>query len=115
MGIDADVYVRERGVSRFNAEVQTLFRVVGIADLCLWKKKKDLYFELPPSTVKKLITGDGRAAKETVAEALASYIGEQTYQTDDESDACAVGIAWFIANGMLEPNHLDTAELLNLD
>ena len=97
------MYVRERGLSRFNAEVQALFRVVGISDLVAWKNTSDTFFEIAPSSVKKMITGDGRASKEQVASCLEQYIGPQQYESDDESDACAVGIAWLIENGFLSP------------
>ena len=102
-----DVYVRERGLSRFNAEVQALFRVVGISDLVAWRSSHDAFFELAPASVKKLITGNGKASKEQVASCLETYIGNQDYLSDDESDACAVGIAWLIDNGFLEPLNID--------
>lgn len=102
-----DVYIRERGLSRFNAEVQALFRVVGISDLVAWRSSHDAFFELAPASVKKLITGNGKATKEQVASCLETYIGNQDYLSDDESDACAVGIAWLIDNGFLEPLNID--------
>ena len=51
--------------------------------------------------MKKLLTGSGKASKEEVAEALESYVDCQTYESDDESDALAVGIAWLILNKMI--------------
>ena len=54
------------------------------------------YSELSPTTVKKLLTGSGKASKTEVAMALERYVGTQQYETDDESDAVAVGLAWLI-------------------
>ena len=59
------------------------------------------FYEIAPTTVKKLLTGSGKASKEEVAEALESYVDCQTYESDDESDALAVGIAWLILNKMI--------------
>jgi len=46
--------------------------------------------------VKKLLTGSGKASKTEVAMALERYVATQQYETDDESDAVAVGLAWLI-------------------
>ena len=88
------MFVREKGFSRFPHETQALFKVVGIADLAAWQKCRAVYEEIAPSAIKKLLTGSGKASKEDVAAASHRFIGEQVYQTDDESDAVAVGIVW---------------------
>ena len=44
--------------------------------------------------MKKLLTGSGKASKQEVASVLGIYIGNQEFETDDESDAVALGIAW---------------------
>lgn len=36
-----------------------------------------------------------------VANALKQYVGALHYETDDESDAVAIGIAWLIENNCL--------------
>ena len=36
-----------------------------------------------------------------VANALKQYVGALHYETDDESDAVAIGIAWLIENNYL--------------
>ncbi len=94
LSADAMVFVREKGFSRFPHETQALFKVMGIADLAAWQAHGCEYHELAPAAVKKLLTGNGKATKQEVAAALTRYVGEQTYATDDESDAVAVGIAW---------------------
>lgn len=97
-----DIFVRERGFSRFANEVQTLFRVVGVTELYAWEKYRQEFYELSPMTVKQLITGNGKADKEEVARHLEAYLGPQEYATDDESDVCAVGLAFLIQNGFIQ-------------
>lgn len=97
--------MRERAFSRFSHETQVLSKVVGIADLVAWQRSKSVFHEIAPTTVKKLLTGSGKAEKETVAQALERYLGLQAYQTDDESDAAAVGIAWLLQKKLLVENH----------
>lgn len=69
MSADVMVFVRERGFSRFPHETQTLFKVMGIADLAAWQKHQSEYIELAPTTIKKLLTGSGKANKQEVADA----------------------------------------------
>ena len=71
-----------------------LSKVVGVSDLYAWGFGQRIFQEIDPKTVKKLITGDGLAEKQTVADALEKYVGLQEYRVDDQSDAVAVGIAW---------------------
>lgn len=63
------MFVRERAFSRFPNETQALFKVVGIADLVIWKYSKQVWKELPPARLKKLLTGAGNASKDDVAKA----------------------------------------------
>lgn len=94
LSADVMVFVREKGFSRFSHETQALFKVMGIADLAAWQAHGCEYHELAPASVKKLLTGNGKAIKQEVADALTQYVGEQIYATDDESDAVAVEISW---------------------
>lgn len=96
------MFVRERAFARFPHETQALSKVTGIADLTAWQTAKAAYQELAPTTVKKLLTGSGKADKAAVAAALESYVGPQTYATDDESDAAATGIAWSVSTGWIQ-------------
>lgn len=96
------MFVRERAFARFNNETKIINKVVGVTDLALWQLCRKDFLELSPKTVKKAVTNDTSAGKEKVAERLAQFIGEQSYQTDDESDAAAVAIAWLILNGYID-------------
>ncbi|MCF0113745.1 MAG: crossover junction endodeoxyribonuclease RuvC, partial [Erysipelotrichaceae bacterium] len=98
---DVDTVVRERGFSRHTATTQSLFKVVGVNDLLTYEQLGiPQVHEIPPTTVKKIITGDGKASKELVDFGLRRYLVEEqkevTFATDDCSDAVAVGIAWLL-------------------
>lgn len=93
------VFIRERGFSRFAAETQTIFRMVGVTDLLIWRLAGKSFDQIAPKEVKKFVAGDGKATKVSVAASLPYYVGDIQYASDDESDAVAVGIAWLIKNG----------------
>ena len=94
---DIELVVREKGVSRFNRSTQVLFRVVGVVDLLLEEYELQPSKEITISETKKVITGDGKAEKATVATAVQQYLTEKvTFANDDESDAVAVGVAYCI-------------------
>lgn len=99
---DVDVLVREKGFSRFARETQALYKVFGVADLAAWNCNEKTFDEIAPLSIKKLLTGSGKASKSDVAAALQNYVGVRDYACDDESDAVAVGIAWLMQNNYLE-------------
>lgn len=90
---DLDEVVREKGFSRFPSVTQTLFKVVGISDVCANRNGIDVITEYAPTTVKKTISGTGKGSKEDVARCVNIYFGTDIkFKTDDESDAVAVAI-----------------------
>lgn len=92
---DITVVVRERGFSRFPSVTQALFKVVGISDICCFIHKHDTVNEITPTTIKKAITGNGKASKDDVATKVSTYISTDiNFSTDDESDAVAVGVTY---------------------
>lgn len=96
-----DIIVREKGVSRHAAVTQTLFCVVGVSDLLLETCGYPACNEIAISSVKKQITGDGRAEKETVATELQQYLtAPQEFAVDDESDSVAVALAYCMKEGI---------------
>jgi crossover junction endodeoxyribonuclease RuvC len=103
---DIEGVVRERGFSKFPTITQTLFRVVGVADLTIYKQGFDVVMaDIPPTTVKKLVAGKGKAQKFEVELGVRDWLVEHQkqyeFETDDCSDAVAVGIAWAIQKGLL--------------
>lgn len=87
---------REKGFSAHAMTTQVIFRVVGVSDLSLAKEGYTRIVDIAPTSVKKAVTGNGKASKEEVAEAVEAYVGKQDYATNDESDAVAVGLAYAI-------------------
>lgn len=83
-----------------------IFEVVGITNWLLNSIGKE-WEQIYPVSVKKLITGYGKADKKEVADALRLYVGERNYKTDDESDATAVAIAWLIQQGQIAQKQED--------
>lgn len=98
--------VREKGFSRFALTTQTLFRVVGVTDLTVldFLGVKDIT-EITPTSVKKLVTGDGKASKDDVMDEVRNYLCDEQkdykFYSDDVSDAVGVGIAYCIKKGLL--------------
>ena len=76
-------------------------KVVGMMDWAAYWTNKEWY-SIYPVTIKKLITGSGKAEKSEVADALEYYVGKQEYKCDDESDATAVAVAWLIQQGQIK-------------
>lgn len=99
--------VREKGFSRFANTTQLLFRVVGVADLAGIElfSCKDIE-ELTPTTIKRLIAGNGKADKQEVEDGVRELLTEEQknyeFYSDDVSDAVAVGLAYYIKKGLLK-------------
>lgn len=92
--------VKEKGFTKYNNVTQKLFRVVGIVDFTAYCNGfVEEMPEIAPTSVKKTLTGNGKASKEEVAEGILKYLTPSQRKTgvyfekDDLSDACAVGIA----------------------
>lgn len=94
-----EAVIREKGFSRFPATTQALFRVVGVSDLYAYKHGHTKVIELSPTTVKKIIAGTGKAEKEEVENAVRSLLNlpdSYSFKSNDESDAVAVGLAYYL-------------------
>jgi crossover junction endodeoxyribonuclease RuvC len=98
-----DVIVREDFQGRSSRQNHPVFSAWGAVDKAL--NKFGLAFTTPAisqSKVKLEVVGKGKAEKVEVADAvrrLTGYAGE--FVVDDESDACAVGLAYAIMEGMI--------------
>lgn len=103
---DINLCVREKGFSRYAATTQALFKVVGVSDLEILRllKVKNIH-EISPTSVKKYITGDGKASKLDVDMGVRKYLIDRqkdyTFLTDDMSDAVAVGMAFLLYKNLL--------------
>lgn len=94
---DIDYVVKERGFSRYNTATQMLYRVQGVVEYVTYLYKLNLLDDVSPTTIKKIIGGQGTATKKEVAEGLKEYLINpeilKNIKTDDETDAIAVAIA----------------------
>lgn len=93
--------VSEKGFSRHATTTQALFKVHGVAHL-LCAIYGHGVVEMSPTTVKKHVSGNGKASKEQLADAVRGFIRQELhFKNDDESDAVAVVVAWLVQNGEL--------------
>jgi crossover junction endodeoxyribonuclease RuvC len=94
--------VREKGFSRFAAATQAIFKVVGVTDFLF--RDYDIS-EVTPTTVKKIIAGNGKASKEQVEEGVRRILGlddDYKFESDDASDAVGVILTHMIKEGLIE-------------
>lgn len=104
---DIDAVVREKGFCRYANVTQVLFRVVGVSDLKVFEASGITKIdEIAPTSVKRLVAGDGKASKKEVEEGVREHLVDLQkdidFFSDDESDAVAVGISWMIQHGYLK-------------
>lgn len=100
--------VREKGFSRFPQATQALFKVVGVVDFTLFCADiKENIAEVAPTSVKKYVTGSGKASKEEVDEEVRKFLAPSqrdiVFETNDVSDAVAVGVAYCLKNKLINP------------
>lgn len=96
-----DRVAKERSFSngRITA-TQQIYKVVGVWEMISHTAGIDEFTDITPPTVKKQLTGNGRASKEEVARAVKDYTGIET-KINDESDAIAVLISYGKMEGIL--------------
>jgi crossover junction endodeoxyribonuclease RuvC len=82
---------REAGFSRHTKSTQTLFKAYGVTEEFF--AEKDLV-EYAASTIKKVVTGNGKASKEEVEDSIRETLNLPNYKfaSDDESDAIGVAL-----------------------
>lgn len=84
---------------------QALFGAWAAVDSGLNRLGLRVTDEINDSTVKRLVGGHGRADKSEVAAGVRRLLRlEENYvfSTDDESDACAIVLAWLIERGEID-------------
>lgn len=89
------IVVKEQLLFRPPRTAAILAKVHGVVDLLV-----DDIIEYYPSTVKKDVSGNGRANKQEVADAVCKHLGmteeELAFKSDDESDAIAVALTYLL-------------------
>ena len=88
----------ERGFSRFNVATAVIYRVHGVVNYIL-NEFIQVYY--PPKEVKKFIL-KGTATKKQVQETILKKYPNIKFANEDESDAFAVGLTYFIKNNKIK-------------
>ena len=89
--------ILERGFYRFAGSTQAVYKVFGVAQYLFWEFPQILY---PPMTVKKVVGGKGNMKKVELREIIEKKYNV-SFENDDESDSCAVGLCYFIKAGII--------------
>lgn len=85
---------------------QTIFGAWAAVDIGLNHHGLTVTDEINAAEVKRLIGGHGRAEKGEVAAGVRRILRlpkDYVFPTDDESDACAIVLAWLISKGVIDP------------
>lgn len=96
-----DEIVFEKGFNKFAVATQQIQRTIGVLLFTLYRNNAEAYSEIAPTSVKKAVTGNGKATKQELADALEKYVGVVEYKTNDESDSVGVGLALGIQKGWI--------------
>jgi crossover junction endodeoxyribonuclease RuvC len=83
---------------------QTIFGAWAAVDTGLQRCGLTVTAEINASTVKKIVGGHGKAEKDEVADGVRRILGQPTlaFATNDESDACAIVLAYLIERGEID-------------
>lgn len=99
---EADAVIKEGSFSNGHIlSTQVIFKVVGVWELITHIRGHDKFTDIAPSSVKKEVTGNGRAKKKDVAKRVREITGIET-ANNDESDAIAVLLAYCKIEGIAE-------------
>jgi len=90
--------VIERGFAQFNTATAVIYRVHGLVNFLFWDVPQTYY---PPKTVKAEILG-GKSTKKELRNEIESHYENINFENEDESDATAVGLTYFIRKGILQ-------------
>lgn len=76
------------------------YKAAAAIDLCLRGRP---ILELPNSTVKKALTGNGRASKDEVEAGVKKFFPNHDFEVKDESDATAVILTYLLQKNLIDP------------
>jgi len=93
-----DLIILESGFSRHAVSTQVLYRVRGVIDY--------LFYDIPeicyaPSSIKKIICGNGRADKSLVQGKILEMFPYMKFENQDQSDSVGIGLCYFIEQGII--------------
>ena len=94
-----NLIILESGFSRHAASTQAIFKCVGLVSYLFNEATQKTY---APSSVKKIITGDGRSDKKVVQEKILRKFPTLKFENEDESDSVGVAMCWFIEKNIIK-------------
>lgn len=96
--------IREKGFSRFHKATQALYKTQGVSEYILSRQGYEVK-DIAPTSVKKHVTGDGKADKSEVERCVRKILRidrADYFKSDDESDAAGVILAHLISKGVVK-------------
>lgn len=92
---EPSVIVIERTFNRFPTATAVLYKTHGVVNY-LFHNYEQIYYS--PKEIKKEIAKVGNATKQKVQSVIKRRYPEISFNNEDESDAFAIGLTWFIRN-----------------
>ena len=83
----------EQAFTRFNKATQVIYRVHGICNE-LFHEYEQFYYA--PTTVKKIVSGNGQSKKDVVQQAILKRFPDIEFENEDQSDSSGVAISHLI-------------------
>lgn len=92
-----EIVIIEQGFTLYNPSTQSIFRVHGLVNY-LFSEQEQIYY--PATTVKKIVGGRGNIGKDELQEVIKKKYPDVDFKNYDESDAYAVGLTYFLKEGI---------------
>ena len=99
---DIGYVVRERGFTGGSPlSTQQIFKATGVIEKTLAMHQLTEIHQIAPTSIKKLLTGNGRASQDDVARAVDIYFPATVWESDDVSDAVACILSLLKQKGII--------------
>lgn len=100
-------FVREQAINVMRGRLPPqnsigIFKVVGVMDYIGKTKYDKTWYEIYPTTAKKLVSGKGTASKDEMQTAVKKFFPDAEFANDDESDAAGIGLAFLLKNNLIK-------------
>ncbi|RCL12738.1 crossover junction endodeoxyribonuclease RuvC [Bacillus cereus] len=96
-----DLIIREGFASKIPYTNYTVFSAWNAIDRALNSFGLKVDDSIGQASVKKKLLGKGRAEKEEVEAGVRYFVEWNEFKTSDESDACAIGLAYLLDKGII--------------
>jgi len=93
-----NLIILESGFSRHAASTQAIFKVFGLTQYLFNDCRQ---FTYAPSSIKKIVTGNGRSDKSVVQGKILEMFPYMKFENQDQSDSVAIGLSYFIEQGII--------------